>query len=96
MPRKWKHGWTPTGVDENEIKTKARDTLAKVSFGREWVNGKGVKHTELLLNGQVVGEIHGNINLAGVDIGDFKVTGRGVKVFLLRNGVPVGHIWINQ
>ena len=89
---KW--GSFPQVMKEDEFKTKVKEVLTRVTFGRNWYDCRGIEHRELVMDGQPVGEVYGEVNLVSLEPGNNRVTGRGVKVFLLSNGFPVGHLWI--
>ncbi len=81
-------------ISNDYIKNRAKYTLSKVHLGESWTDGKGVKHRELVLEGEVIGDIHDGVKLDYVEIDGHQETERGIKVFLFFNGSPVGHIWL--
>ena len=96
---KWRGGWAARVVEpanQESIKNRAREVLARAAKGTPWTSRCGVKHIPLIVDGTKVGELWEDIDPKSVEIGAYRIGRWGIKVQLIHNGRVVGFIWIPQ
>jgi len=99
MPRfGWKFGegyyYTDKSVSTSEVEEKLKEVLSKATKGHTWTDRRGVKHTEIVVDNEIVGNLWEDVDLASLKLGSYWVTPMGIKAELETNDRVVGMIWL--
>ena len=99
-PWGWRYGPRAYGyssgveVDRGKVDAAVKETLSKVAKGKVWSTPAGVKHTPILLDDQVVGQLWEDSDPTTLIIGAFWAGPWGVNVELVKDGKVVGMVWV--
>lgn len=99
-PWGWRYGPRAYGyssgveVDRGKVDAAVKETLSKATKGKTWSTPAGVKHTPILVDDQVVGQLWEDSDPATLIIGAFWAGRWGVNVELVKDGKVVGMIWV--
>jgi hypothetical protein len=83
-----------TEVDRGKVDAAVKETLSKVTKGQIWTTPGGTKHTPLLVDNQVVGQLWEDSDPKTLTIGAFWAGPWGVNVELVKDTRVVGTVWI--
>jgi hypothetical protein len=76
----WKFGprhyayYMTESVPREQVEAKLKETLSRASKGHSWTNPWGIKHTEIVVENEVVGNIWEDVDLSTLSPG--RVLGR--------------------
>jgi hypothetical protein len=99
-PWGWRYGPRAYGyssgaeVDRGKVDAAVKETLSKATKGQLWTTPAGTKHTPLLLDNQVVGQLWEDADPKTLVIGAFWAGPWGVNVELVKDGKVVGMVWV--
>ena len=99
MPRfgwKFRDGcyYTDESVPASKVEEKLKEKLSKATKGHTWKDGRGVKHIEIVVDNEVVGNLWEDVDLASLKLGGYWITSMGIKAELETNDKVVGMIWL--
>ena len=83
-------------VDRSKVDAAAKETLSKAIKGQTWTTPAGVKHTPLLVDNQVVGQLWEDSDPKTLIMGSFWAGPWGVNVELVKDGKVVGMVWVKS
>ena len=86
--------YTDKSVPTSEVEEKLKEALSKATKGHTWTDGRGVKHTEIVVDNEIVGNLWEDVDLASLKLGAYWVTPMGIKAELETNDRVVGMIWL--
>ena len=81
-------------VARDEVEAAVHIDLAHATKGTTWTNPRGVAHIPLLVDGQIVGSLWRDADLARLEIGSYWAGPFGEHVELIADGQVVGMIWV--
>lgn len=96
----WRYGPRAYGyssgveVDRGKVDAAVKETLSKATKGQTWTTPAGVKHTPVLVDNQIVGQLWEDSDPATLIIGAFWAGPWGVNVELVKDGKVVGMVWV--
>jgi hypothetical protein len=96
----WRHAprgygyYSDAEVDRGKVDAAVKQSLSKASKGKTWSTPAGVKHTPILFDNQVIGQLWEDCDLATLTIGAFWAGPWGVNVGLVKDGKVVGTVWV--
>lgn len=96
----WRYGPRAYGyssgveVDRGKVDAAVKETLSKAAKGKTWSTPAGVKHTPILVDNQVVGQLWEDSDPTTLIIGAFWAGPWGVNVELVKDGKVVGMVWV--
>jgi hypothetical protein len=99
-PWGWRYGPRTFGyssgaeVDRGKVDAAVKETLSKATKGQLWTTPAGTKHTPLLVDNQVVGQLWEDADPKTLIMGAFWAGPWGVNVELVKDGKVVGMIWV--
>lgn len=99
-PWGWRYGPRNYGyssgaeADRGKVDAAAKEILSKVTKGQLWTTPAGTKHTPLLLDNQVVGQLWEDADPRTLIIGAFWAGQWGVNVELVKDSKVVGMLWV--
>jgi hypothetical protein len=99
-PWGWRYGPRAYGyssgaeVDRGKVDAAVKETLDKATKGQLWTTPAGTKHTPLLIDNQVVGQLWEDADLKTLIMGAFWAGPWGVNVELVKDGKVVGMVWV--
>jgi hypothetical protein len=99
-PWGWRYGpraygyYSGAEVDRGKVDAAVKETLSKATKGQLWTTPAGTRHTPLLIDNQVVGQLWDDADLKTLIIGAFWAGPWGVNVELVRDGKVIGMVWI--
>jgi hypothetical protein len=91
------HGYgysTGIEVDRGKVDAAVKETLSKASKGQVWSTPAGTKHTPLLIDNEVIGQLWEDVDLKTLTIGAFWAGPWGVNVELVKDGRVIGTVWV--
>jgi hypothetical protein len=88
------HYYTGESVPESKVEEKLKEILPKATKGHTWTDGRGVKHIEIVVDNEIVGNLWEDVDLASLKLGGYWVTPMGIKAELESNDRVVGMIWL--
>jgi len=99
MPRfGWKfragHYYTDESVPASKVEEKLKEALSKATKGHTWTDGRGVKHIEIVVDNEIVGNLWEDVDLASLKLGSYWITPMGIKAELETNDKVVGMTWL--
>jgi hypothetical protein len=86
--------YTDKSVPTSKVEKKLKEALSKVTKGHTWTDGRGVKHTEIVVDNEIVGNLWEDVDPASLKLGGYWVTPMGIKAELETNDRVVGMIWL--
>lgn len=98
----WRYGPRAYGyssgadVDRGKVDAAVKETLSKVTKGRTWTTPAGVKHTPILVDNQIVGQLWEDSDPNTLVMGSFWAGPWGVNVELVKDGKVVGMLWVKM
>ena len=95
-PRAYGYSSGNTEVDRSKVDALAKETLSKAIKGQTWATPAGVKHTPLLVDNQVVGQLWEDSDPKTLIIGSFWAGPWGTNVELVKDGKVVGMVWVKM
>ena len=99
-PWGWRYGPRAYGyssgaeVDRGKVDTAVKETLSKATKGQLWTTPAGTKHTPLLIDNQVVGQLWEDTDPKTLIMGAFWAGPWGVNAELVKDGKVVGMLWV--
>jgi len=99
-PWGWRYGPRAYGyssgaeVDRGKVDTAVKETLDKATKGQLWTTPAGTKHTPLLIDNQVVGQLWEDNDPKTLIMGAFWAGPWGVNVELVKDEKVVGMLWV--
>jgi hypothetical protein len=96
----WKFGprhyayYMTESVPREQVEAKLKETLSRASKGHSWTNPWEIKHTEIVVDNEVVGNIWEDVDLSTLALGAYWVGPWGIKAELVKDGRIVGMIWL--
>jgi hypothetical protein len=99
-PWGWRHAPRGYGylsgieVDRGKVDAAVKETLNKATKGKIWTTPAGVKHTPILVDDQIVGQLWEDSDPKTLIIGAFWAGPWGVNVELVKDGKVVGMVWV--
>jgi hypothetical protein len=93
-PRAYGYSSGTTDVDRSKVDAVAKETLSKAIKGQTWATPAGVKHTPLLVDNQVVGQLWEDSDPKTLIMGSFWAGPWGTNVELVKDGKVVGMVWV--
>jgi hypothetical protein len=99
-PWGWRYGPRAYGyssgaeVDRSKVDAAVKETLSKATKGQLWSTPAGTKHTPLLIDNQVVGQLWEDADLKTLIMGAFWSGPWGVNAELVKDGKVVGMVWV--
>jgi hypothetical protein len=99
-PWGWRYGPRAYGyssgaeVDRGKVDAAVKEALSKATKGLTWTTPAGVKHTPLLIDNQIVGQLWEDSDLRTLIIGAFWAGPWGVNVELVKDSKVVGMVWV--
>jgi hypothetical protein len=99
-PWGWRHAprgygyFSGVEVDRGKVEAAVKETLSKVTKGKTWSTPAGVKHTPILVDNQIVGQLWEDADPTTLIIGAFWAGPWGVNVELVKDGNVVGMVWV--
>lgn len=97
----WRHAprgygyYSGIEVDRGKVDAAVKLALSKATKGKTWSTPAGVKHTPILVDNEVVGQVWDNSDPNTLIIGAFWAGPWGVNVELVKDGRVVGMVWVN-
>jgi hypothetical protein len=99
-PWGWRHAPRGYGylsgieVDRGKVDAAVKETLSKATKGKIWTTPAGVKHTPILVDDQIVGQLWEDSDPKTLIIGAFWAGPWGVNVELVKDDKVVGMVWV--
>jgi len=81
-------------VAPEKVEAAAKAVLAKAKKGTPWSSPRGVTHTPILMDSEIVGQLWEDADLTKLQIGSFWAGGFGQKVELVSGKRVVGMLWV--
>jgi hypothetical protein len=99
-PWGWRYGPRAYGyssgaeVDRGKVDAAVKETLNKATKGQLWTTPAGTKHTPLLIDNQVVGQLWEDADPKTLIMGAFWAAPWGASVELVKDEKVVGMLWV--
>ena len=99
-PWGWRYGPRAYGyssgaeVDRGKVDAAVKETLSKATKGELWTTPAGIKHTPLMIENQVVGQLWEDADPKTLIMGAFWAGPWGVNVELVKDEKVVGMLWV--
>jgi hypothetical protein len=96
----WRYGPRAYGyssgveVDRGKVDAAVKEALSKATKGQIWTTPAGTKHTPILVDNQIVGQLWEDADPKTLIIGAFWAGAWGVNVELVKDGKVVGTVWV--
>ncbi|KAB2919068.1 MAG: hypothetical protein F9K29_07565 [Hyphomicrobiaceae bacterium] len=96
----WRHAphgygyFSGVEVDRGKVDAAVKQALSKAIKGKTWSTPAGVKHTPILVDNQIIGQLWEDADLTTLIIGAFWAGPWGVNVELVKDGKVVGMVWV--
>jgi hypothetical protein len=88
------HYYTDESVPASKVEAKLKEALSKAKKGHTWTDGRGVKHTEIVVDNEIVGNLWEDADIASLKLGSYWVTPMGIKAELETKDKVVGMTWL--
>jgi hypothetical protein len=99
-PWRWRHAphgygyFSGVEVSRAKVDAAVKEVLSKATKGKTWSTPARVKHTPILVDNQVIGQLWEDADLTTLIIGAFWAGPWGVNVELVKDGKVVGTVWV--
>jgi len=90
---KWGYYVEGVSVDREKVISDAKELLSKAKKGNVWTAPNGIKHIPIVVDNAVVGKLWKDVDLKGLEIGNYWAAKFGVDVELVKDGEVVGMLW---
>jgi len=89
------HYYTDESVPASKVEAELKEVLSKATKGHTWTDGRGVKHIEIVVDNEIVGNLwKEDVDLPSLKLGSYWSAPMGTKAELETDNEVVGMIWL--